>query len=152
MRYLSLLFVALAAICKAVSDVVYHHVGRSIFKDLDPNFWNPDVSWKTAKTIFAYKLDAWHLFNSGMIFFFMLAVVFYVIGTFEKVLLLILPAPTGGSSTKGKWTVFWSKDDIVYRRWPHWAYYTLVRLVDFTILSLVFILVFNTFYNKVFIN
>ena len=76
-KYLSPLMILFAAICKAGSDTLAHHFGRSIFKDLNPEFWNPEVSWKTAEIIFAYKVDAWHLFNSGMIGFFILGVIFY---------------------------------------------------------------------------
>jgi hypothetical protein len=46
---------------------------RSIFnsRKLDDKFWNPSISWSTAPYIplTKYKVDAWHLFKSGMICF-----------------------------------------------------------------------------------
>ena len=65
-----LLFV-LAAICNACMDKLSFHYHKSIFNKLNPNFWNPAVSWRTAKIIpfTKYKLDAWHLFKSAWVVF-----------------------------------------------------------------------------------
>ena len=128
---ISSIFVILAAICKAGADTLAHHFGRSIFSDKNPEFWNPEVSWRTAKIIFAYKWDGWHLFNSGMIFFFILAIISHagIIGFFWK------PSINSNYSQKD-----WTRRAL------------LCDLADFTILSFLFIMVFNTFYNHIFIH
>jgi hypothetical protein len=72
---LTILFFILAAICNACMDKLAWHFHKSVFNKLDPNFWNPNVSWRTAKIIpfTKYKLDAWHLFKSAMIIFICIA-------------------------------------------------------------------------------
>jgi hypothetical protein len=69
--------ILLAAICKATADTLAHHFDTSIFKNLDPQFWNPNIITKTMPQIFGYPLDAWHLLNSGMIVFFIAAIPFH---------------------------------------------------------------------------
>jgi hypothetical protein len=66
---LSCTFLVLAAVCKAVADTLTHHYDTSVFKWKDRRFWDPAISWKYAKYLkfTKYKLDAWHLANSGMI-------------------------------------------------------------------------------------
>jgi hypothetical protein len=73
------LFIALAAICKAIADTVRDHFSGSIFSRLNPRFWNPEVSWRYAKVppLTKYKIDSWHLANSGMIVFFCAAIITY---------------------------------------------------------------------------
>jgi hypothetical protein len=72
-----LLFIAVAASLNAVMDTLTHHFGVSIFKKKKPSFWNPEVSWKEAKRIGGYKLDAWHMFKSGMIVLLCVCPLFY---------------------------------------------------------------------------
>ena len=76
---ISLLFILLAAVCKACADTVSHHFGRSVFKDKDPKWWDPSVSWQHTKflPLTKYRADFWHLMNSGVIVCFTLAVVFH---------------------------------------------------------------------------
>lgn len=59
----------LAAICNALMDTLEHHFDVSIFRNLNPKFWNPNVSWQYAYIIpfTKYKVDAWHLAKSLMI-------------------------------------------------------------------------------------
>jgi len=92
---ISLLLVALAAICNAVMDVISFHYKQSIFTKFNPQWWNPAISWKNKyvsydkfseytgsvskleKRIFILNLfsikyptfltDAWHFFKSLMI-------------------------------------------------------------------------------------
>lgn len=64
-------FIALAAICKAVSDTIAHHYDTSIFKGKD--FFNPEIQGKRLPFT-SYPFDGWHVFNSLMIVFFCLAV------------------------------------------------------------------------------
>ena len=68
---LSLVFFALAAIMNAVMDTLQFHFERSIFRNLDPKFWNPNVAWRFAWVVpfTSYKVDAWHLSKSSMIIF-----------------------------------------------------------------------------------
>ena len=75
---ITLLLISLAAIFKAVADTLQHHFDTSVFAKLNPKFWNPVISCNYAKFLpfTKYRLDGWHLANSGMIVFFILAVVF----------------------------------------------------------------------------
>lgn len=82
---LSFLFFSLAAVCNAVMDKLSFHFHKSVFHGLDPKFWEPSVSWECAKTIpfTKYKVDAWHLFKSGMIIFICIGFIFaYVSNVF----------------------------------------------------------------------
>lgn len=76
---MEILFLIIAGFFKAVSDTLTHHYDTSIFKWKDARFWNPAISWQFAHYLkfTKYKLDAWHISNSGMIIFFSLAVVFH---------------------------------------------------------------------------
>jgi len=95
---ISLLLVALAAICNAVMDVISFHYKQSIFTKYNPQWWNPAISWKneyidwdndvrTEKVIFILNLfsikyptfltDAWHFFKSLMIVLLGFAIVLY---------------------------------------------------------------------------
>ena len=103
---ISLLLVALAAICNAVMDVISFHYKQSIFTKYNPQWWNPAISWKNKyvdyskfaeytgkvskleKRIFILNLfsikyptfltDAWHFFKSLMIVLLGFAIVLYV--------------------------------------------------------------------------
>lgn len=76
---IAIIFLVLSAICKACSDTLAHHYYKSIFnqKGWPCRFWNPILSSTEAYIIphTKYKVDAWHLFNSGMICFFIAALV-----------------------------------------------------------------------------
>jgi hypothetical protein len=75
---LAIIFIALAAVCKSISDTLQHHFDSSVFAELNKRFWDPAFSWKFVKFLpfTKYRPDAWHLSNSGMILFFTLAVCF----------------------------------------------------------------------------
>lgn len=103
---ISLLLIALAAICNAVMDTVSFHYKQSIFSKYNPQWWNPAISWKNKyvdysrfaeytgkvskleKRIFILNLfsikyptfltDAWHFFKSLMIVLLGFAIVLYV--------------------------------------------------------------------------
>ena len=96
---ISLLLVALAAICNAVMDVISFHYKQSIFTKFNPQWWNPAISWKNKyidwdndvrmeKVIYIGNLfsikyptfltDAWHFFKSLMIVLLGFAIVLYV--------------------------------------------------------------------------
>lgn len=110
MRYISAIFIMIAAICKSISDTIEFHFYTSVFKNLNQNFWNPEKSWNHAKRIFAYPLDAWHISNSLALSCFLLAMIFYINLTPIK-------------------------------------NQTLSKIVDFTLLSIISIAVFNLFFN-----
>lgn len=69
------LFFVLGGVFKAISDTLQHHFSTSIFKNLDPRFWNPNESWKYVGLIpiIKYRPDAWHLSNSIMLCCFAIA-------------------------------------------------------------------------------
>lgn len=71
----------IASIANGIMDKLMFHFTTSIFKDKNPLFWNPSVSWKNkwkhgnksegekfwgSSTIFVWTTDAWHLFKSIM--------------------------------------------------------------------------------------
>ena len=102
---ISLLLVALAAICNALMDTISFHYKQSIFTKYNPQWWNPAISWKNKyvdyskfaeytgkvskleKRIFILNLfsikyptfltDAWHFFKSLMIVLLGFAIVLY---------------------------------------------------------------------------
>lgn len=56
------LFIFLMAFFNACMDAFENeNFFESIFKNWDQRFWYKRVSWKYAKKIFNYKLDAWHI-------------------------------------------------------------------------------------------
>src|SRR5947209_5469427 len=65
-------FLMLAAFSKAVADTLYHHFDTSVFKKLNPRFWNPAVSANYAKFLpfTKFRWDAWHIANTIMIWSF----------------------------------------------------------------------------------
>jgi hypothetical protein len=103
---ITLILISVAGICNAVMDVLWSRYDVSVFRNLNPMFWNPQVSWKNkwaqpypqpaphewyyfgfypeykerfpySSTIFVFLTDAWHLFKFLMLIFIMLGVVFY---------------------------------------------------------------------------
>ena len=71
------LLIVLAAFFNAIMDALWTKFPTSIFKDLNPNFWNPNVSWKTMTNWFSWvRFDAWHIAKFGMIGSILLAIMF----------------------------------------------------------------------------
>lgn len=63
------ILIIFAALCKAVADTLQWHFDSSVFRKLNPYFWNP---WQSATRVHfmrftRYRPDAWHFANSGMI-------------------------------------------------------------------------------------
>ena len=100
MEYISILSWILAAICNAVMDTLADkpHFDRSIFSNLNPEFWLKDESWDNkyvdtdgdgegeVKAGLRFKgplgfinniFDAWHIFQSLMVGFIILTIVFF---------------------------------------------------------------------------
>lgn len=64
---IALLFFFLAAVFNAFMDSIDEgHFSNSIFRNLDQKFWYRRESWKYAKKILNYPIDAWHLAKSSM--------------------------------------------------------------------------------------
>jgi hypothetical protein len=68
----------LAAMCNAVMDTIAFKYKRSIFNNLNQQYWNPAKSWRNkykdkmvfkgpafigSTTVFSFLTDAWHLFQ-----------------------------------------------------------------------------------------
>lgn len=92
MIYVSLILVAIAGTCKAVMDTLKFHFYDSVFIERDIQFWNTEVSWKNkyksdlktpkfwgSTTIFVFKSDGWHLFQSIFLTSLFTAMIFYVL-------------------------------------------------------------------------
>lgn len=76
---ISSVFIILAAICNAVMDRIENeNFFKSVFSNKNETFWYKRESWKFAKKVFGYKIDAWHLFKSAMIVSLCLSIVFYI--------------------------------------------------------------------------
>ncbi len=73
---LSLLFIALAALCNSIMDVTMFRYSNSIFYTDNP-FWKTWWSDRAKRFWIVQLNDAWHFFKMWMIVFFILAVVFY---------------------------------------------------------------------------
>ncbi len=73
---LTAFFILLAAFFKAVADTLTHHFDSSVFRWWDQRFWNAAISWQYPHYLkfTKYKVDGWHLANSGMIVCFCVAV------------------------------------------------------------------------------
>jgi len=78
MIFLALILIVIAAVAKAIMDTLQFHFAVSRFVNLNPQFWDPSVSWKnkysnvstlTSKKLFwiipypVFLTDAWHLFQ-----------------------------------------------------------------------------------------
>jgi hypothetical protein len=74
--FVSYLLIALAASIDATMDTLEFHFSTSVFKNLNPNFWNPNVSWATSFTLFGVHWDAWHLCKYGLLLSIFLAIQF----------------------------------------------------------------------------
>jgi hypothetical protein len=100
MEYISIICWVLAAVCNAVMDTLADrpHFERSIFSNLNPEFWLKTESWDnkyidtdgdgegevSAGKRFKGPLgflnnlfDAWHIFQSAMVVFIVCAIVFF---------------------------------------------------------------------------
>ena len=63
-----LILFGLAALFNSIMDTLEEgHFGKSVFRNLNPKFWYKYESWKYAKKIFGYPVDAWHISKSLMI-------------------------------------------------------------------------------------
>lgn len=62
------LFIILAGAFNAWMDVLMWHFDKSIFKNLNRDWWNPNYSWQWVKpTLGIVRLDGWHIVKYGML-------------------------------------------------------------------------------------
>jgi hypothetical protein len=69
------LLLIISGVCEAIMDTLNFHYHTSIFTKFNPQFWNPELSWKNKyvdgskikkwafKTVLVFTTDAWHLFK-----------------------------------------------------------------------------------------
>jgi hypothetical protein len=70
--------VFIAAVLNAIMDRVENeNFSSSVFKNLNQKFWYKRESWKTAKKVFGWKFDAWHVAKSLMIISLAFGIVLY---------------------------------------------------------------------------
>ena len=92
---MSFILIAIAAIFNAIMDTLWTHYPISVFKNLNPKWWNPNESWEYVKNWMGWvRFDAWHLFKFGMLGFISLAICFYkpIFGILD---ILIIPMVWG---------------------------------------------------------
>jgi len=93
MSLVSIICWILAAICNSVMDTLAHHYPTSIFNDMDPKFWNPQISWKNkykdgvkafgpafflSTGLLVAFTDGWHFFKSLQIVLLAVAVIMFL--------------------------------------------------------------------------
>jgi hypothetical protein len=103
---LPIFFLALAGVFKAMADTLQHHFDSSIFKNLNPKWWNPAESWEHVGFIplTEYRADGWHLANSGMIIFFTLAASIH-----EPYFKWYIELPAGGAIVIMSFNLFYNR-------------------------------------------
>lgn len=76
---MTLFLIFLAAIFNAVMDKTKDTIqfNSSVFKKLNPKFWNDEKSEHIFILGTKYKPNAWHISKSCMLFCFVFAIVFY---------------------------------------------------------------------------
>lgn len=103
----SIILIAIAGMFNALYEIIFVFFDQSIFRNLNPLFWDPQISWKNkwaqpypqppekkwyyfgfyprykerfpySSTIFVWVTDAWHLFKALMLACIMAAIVLYV--------------------------------------------------------------------------
>lgn len=88
---ITIALIVLAAIFNSVMDCIENeHFYSSVFKDFNERFWYKRISWRYAKMIGGYRLDAWHLCKSAMIINMCIAIVTYHVIIMPLVDLIIL--------------------------------------------------------------
>lgn len=65
---ISIVLFCLAAMFNAIMDTLKDHFGVSIFKNKNPEFWNPAISWNKGINLFGswggfrwMSIDGWHI-------------------------------------------------------------------------------------------
>jgi hypothetical protein len=85
------IFILIAAIFNAIMDTLWTKYNQSIFKGLNPNWWNPNESWKHMSNWMGWvRFDAWHIAKFGMIGCITLSIVSY--NTFSIYDIVLIPS------------------------------------------------------------
>lgn len=75
---ISIIFWIIAAAANAFMDCVENeNFFESILRHKQQSFWYKRESWKSARKIFGYKIDMWHLLKSFMILMLAAAIILY---------------------------------------------------------------------------
>jgi len=84
-------FFFIAAFFNAIMDTLKDHFSVSIFKNLNLNFWYPEISYKNK--VFNYvAIDAWHIAKACMLGCIYLSILFYtpVFGLWDLLILICI--------------------------------------------------------------
>lgn len=80
---ISIILFCLGVMFNAIMDTLKDHFGVSIFKHLNPDFWNPAISWNKGINLFGswggfrwMTIDSWHLSKFLMQFCFISSICF----------------------------------------------------------------------------
>jgi hypothetical protein len=120
---ISILCIFIAALFSAVSDTLQANFSNSIFKNLNPTFWNPAVSWVNkwkagstsiekfwgSSTVFVFLTDGFHLAKELSIIFICLAVANHTQVTktfFPELIHFLIYFITWGISFQVFWQIF----------------------------------------------
>lgn len=52
----------------SIMDILTHYFQKSVFRNGNKYFWNPNESWRGTKVLGWMVFDAWHLSKFGMLF------------------------------------------------------------------------------------
>jgi hypothetical protein len=63
------ILVIIAAISKAICDIISFHYDSSVFKNLNQNWWNPLMSWKNKYEWFPKSISLTWLFSNPLVLF-----------------------------------------------------------------------------------
>lgn len=61
-------FIICSATCKAVNDKLLFHFDKSVFRNLNSNYWNPSKSWQNKYNISNNRFISW-LFQNPLVLF-----------------------------------------------------------------------------------
>lgn len=73
------IFLFLAAFVNGITDTLCFNFIQSRFRNLNPKWWNPNVSWQYVPLTLGFvRLDAYHVFKYLMILFLAISVKYYL--------------------------------------------------------------------------
>ncbi len=116
---MTIMLLLLAGMFKAVMDTLQFHYGVSVFAEMNPLFWNPEISWKNkykdgdptkgekfflSKTALVGLTDAWHLSQTLFLTCLVVSIVFY-----EPIVSIIIDFIILKLALTGSFSLFYSK-------------------------------------------
>lgn len=92
MAIIPYLLIFIAGASKGIMDTLQFHFDKSIFKNFNPSFWNPSISWVNkwknsdakkeafplSSSLLSFLTDAWHFFQSIFFTCIFTAMVLYI--------------------------------------------------------------------------